>query len=97
MNKKVSYADQYSCRTETYDKELSPGPYTYRVQAVQSGKIIADISSRVVVYNTLRYKDLDSDSDIDLRDALILLKSVLNGEKADATMIDVIQMLKCVV
>ncbi len=79
------------------DTGLSPGPYTYRVQAVKSGSIVADVSIRVVVFNTLRYKDLDSDGDIDIHDAIILLKSVLNGTNTEATMKDVLQMFKCIV
>ena len=82
--------------TDNYyvDTEATFGWHTYKVDAVKGG-IIATASTLGVSYNGLDYSDMDGDGDIDLADALYLLKAVLNHEN-DALITDVVRILRCV-
>ncbi len=83
--------------TEAYyvDSAATLGRHTYKVDAVKGG-IIASVTTSAVCYNGLIYGDMDSDSDIDVLDALLLLKDIVNRKNTDATSIDVVRILKCV-
>ncbi len=83
--------------TENYyvDTEATLGWHTYKVDAVKGG-IIATATVQGVCYNGLTYGDMDSDSDIDVLDALLLLKDVINHTNEEANIIDVVRILRCV-
>lgn len=81
------------------DTEMPFGMHTYKVEAlvkIQTGMRISNDIVRLANYNGLTYGDMDSDGDIDVMDALILIKNILDGKNEKATMVDVMKLMKCI-
>ncbi len=79
------------------DTEATPGVHTYYVMANTRGN--NDISSdsvTVIARNNLRFKDVNGDGKFSVVDMLTVLRDFVNGNKNEATLIDIIQMLKCI-
>ena len=79
-----------------YTDEMPFGMHTYKVEALVGGKIISNDTVRLANYTGLVYGDMDSDGDIDVKDALILISDILDGRKENATLVDVIRLMRCV-
>lgn len=84
--------------TDNYyvDADASFGRHTYKVDAVKGG-IIATATAVGVSYNGLEYGDMNSDGEIGLVDALILLGDIINHKNTDASIIHVVRILGCII
>ncbi len=79
------------------DTEATPGTHTYYVMATKRGNVvISQATVTVVARNNLRFKDVNEDGEFDIKDMLIVLRDLLDENKNDARLIDVIQMIKCI-
>ncbi|MBQ4556139.1 MAG: family 43 glycosylhydrolase [Clostridia bacterium] len=81
---------------EYTDTEMPQGMHTYKIEALVSGKIISNDIVRLANYDGLVYGDMDSDSDIDVKDALILLKDIIDEKNTEASLLDVMKLMKCI-
>ena len=75
---------------------MPQGMHTYKIEALVSGKIISNDIVRLANYDGLVYGDMDSDSDIDVKDALILLKDIIDEKNTEASLLDVMKLMKCI-
>ena len=79
-----------------YTDPMPQGMHTYKVEALVNGKIISNDTVRLANYSGLAYGDMDSDSDIDVLDALILLKDIIDAKNTSASLLDVMKLMKCI-
>ncbi len=80
---------------EFIDKNAPVGMHTYKVQAMNKGYALSTSIIRAANYQGLVYGDIDGDGDIDIVDALLLIKSVLN-KSSEANLLDVMKLMKCI-
>ena len=78
------------------DTEATPGAHTYTVQAIKSGSILSNLSVTEIARNNLTFKDVNSDGIYSVLDALMVLKDFVNSNERKATLIDIIQMIRCI-
>ncbi len=78
------------------DTEATPGEHTYTVQAIKSGSILSKETAVEIARNNLNFKDVNSDGKFSVLDVLTVLKDFLNANELKATLVDIVQMLKCV-
>ncbi len=81
---------------EYIDAEMPFGMNVYKVEALVSGKIISTDLVCLINRRGLVYGDMDNDGDIDLVDALILLRDILGSNNTEATLVDVLKLMKCI-
>ena len=79
-----------------YTDTMPFGMHTYKVEALVNGKIISNDTVRLANYAGLKYGDMDSDGDVDVKDALILLTDIIDEKNTEATLVDVFRLMKCI-
>lgn len=78
------------------DTEAAPGSHTYTVQAIKTGSILSTSTIHEVAKNNLRFKDVNEDGKFDVKDVLVVLRDFLGENANGATLIDIVQMIKCI-
>ena len=79
------------------DTGATPGTHTYYIMATKRGNdVISQATVTAVARNNLRFKDVDKNGKFDIVDMMMVLRDILNENKYNAKLTDVIQMIKCI-
>ena len=78
------------------DTEGTPGTHTYTIHALNRGKVLSTDETTEIARNNLLFKDVSKDGEFSLVDMLMVLREYINAPDSEATLVDIIQMLKCI-
>ncbi len=78
------------------DSEATPGEHTYYVMATTREGTLSMATVSAIARNNLRFKDVNGDGDFSVLDLLIVVKDLVNAGSREVTLVEIIQMLKCI-